>query len=97
MKPVDDREEVLFRKALQRARAAEGEAFLNQGCAGKEAFRRTLEALLHAQESLDPALEPQVADLLKRQALLSRPQSTALSTLLTEKAGDKIGRDKLEP
>jgi hypothetical protein len=33
MKPADDREEALFREALQRAKGPEGEAFLNQACA----------------------------------------------------------------
>jgi hypothetical protein len=61
MKPADDREEALFREALRRAKGSEREAFLHQGCAGNEALRARLDALLQAHESPDPPLEPQPA------------------------------------
>jgi tRNA A-37 threonylcarbamoyl transferase component Bud32 len=61
MKPADNREEVLFREALGRAKGSEREAFLHQACAGDEALRGKLEALLQAHESADPPLEPQAA------------------------------------
>ncbi len=61
MRPADDREEVLFREALQRAKGSEREAFLDGACAGNPALRARLEALLQAHESPDPFLEPQAA------------------------------------
>jgi serine/threonine-protein kinase len=60
MKEADDREEVLFGEAVQLARGPEREAFLNQACAGNEALRGRLEALLQAHESPDSFLEPPV-------------------------------------
>ncbi len=61
MKPVDNREEVLFREALQRPKGPEREAFLDGACAGNQALRARLEAILQANESADPFLEPQGA------------------------------------
>src|SRR5713226_9299750 len=86
MNPVNDREEVLFREARQRAKGPEREAYLDEACAGDQALRARLEALLQAHESPDPFLEPPAA-----------PPGAAilLSTPLTEKAGDHIGRYKL--
>ena len=63
MEPTDDREEGLFREALQRASGPEREAFLEQACAGHEALRGRLPVLLHAREPPDPFLEPLVASL----------------------------------
>ncbi len=85
MKPADDREEALFREALQRAKGPEREAFLNQACAGNEALRARLESLLQAHESPDPFLEPQVA-----------PLAAATVLLVPEEApGTMIGRYKI--
>ncbi len=61
MKPADEREEVLFREALQRAKGPEREAFLDKACAGDEALRGRLEALLQPQENPGPFLEPTTA------------------------------------
>ncbi len=61
MKPADDREEVLFREALQRAKGPEREAFLDQACAGDQGLRGRLQALLQAHENPDSFLEPHVA------------------------------------
>ena len=61
MNAADDREEALFREALQRASGPERENFLNQACAGNPALRGRLEALLQAHESADPFLEPLAA------------------------------------
>jgi tetratricopeptide (TPR) repeat protein/tRNA A-37 threonylcarbamoyl transferase component Bud32 len=58
MKPADDREEALFREALQRLRGPEREAFLNQACAGNPALRSRLETLIQTHESAEPLLEP---------------------------------------
>jgi hypothetical protein len=60
MNAADDREEVLFREALQRATGPERKAFLDQACAGNPALRGRLDALLQAHESPDPFLEPPV-------------------------------------
>ena len=58
MNTVDDREEVLFREALQRPKAPERDAFLDQACAGNPALRARLGALLRPHENPDPFLEP---------------------------------------
>ncbi|SPE50337.1 Protein kinase/protein beta WD-40 repeat [Verrucomicrobia bacterium] len=61
MKPPDNGEEVLFREARQRPMGAEREAYLDKACAGNEALRIRLAALLRADESPDPFLEPHAA------------------------------------
>src|SRR5690349_8160740 len=57
MKPVDDREQVLFRKAIQRPQGPEREAFLDQACAGEPVLRVRLGALVQAHEDSAPFLE----------------------------------------
>ena len=89
MKPADDREEVLFWEALERAKGPEREAYLDQACAGNEALRRRLAALLRADESPDPFLEPQVGDSLGQTTTPPAPDFTV------EEAGARIGRYKL--
>jgi serine/threonine protein kinase/tetratricopeptide (TPR) repeat protein len=89
MKPADHSEEVLFREARQRTKGPEREAYLDQACAGNEALRRRLAALLQADESPDPFLEPQVGDLLGQIATRPAPDSKV------EEAGARIGRYKL--
>ncbi len=61
MKPADDREKVLLREAIRRADGPEREAFLDRACAGNEALRGRLEALLQAQGSPDLFVEPPAA------------------------------------
>ena len=61
MKPADEREEVLFREAIKRAKGAERQAFLDGACAGDQALRTRLEGLLQAHESPEPFLEAQAA------------------------------------
>jgi eukaryotic-like serine/threonine-protein kinase len=85
MKPVDDREEVLFREALQRPVGPEREAYLDQACAGKEALRRRLAALLQAHENPDPFLEP----------LAAPPGGPTVLLPPEEGPGTLIGRYKL--
>jgi hypothetical protein len=63
MNPADDREEVLFREALQRASGPERDNYLNQACAGNPGLRGRLGALLRAHESPDAFLEPVAAPL----------------------------------
>src|ERR1039458_1810359 len=89
MNPADDREEVLFWEALERAKGPEREAYLDQVCAGNEALRRRLAALLQADESPDPFLEPQVGDLPGQTTTRPAPDFTV------EEAGARIGRYKL--
>jgi tRNA A-37 threonylcarbamoyl transferase component Bud32 len=85
MKTADDREEVLFREALQRAKGPEREAYLSQACAGNEALRGRLEALLQAQESRAPLLEAPTA-----------PPASAIVLLAPEEGpGTVIGRYKI--
>src|SRR5512146_1718989 len=89
MNPADDREEVLFWAALERAKGPEREAFLDEACAGNETLRRRLCALLRAEETPDPFLEPQVGDLLGHSSSPMAPD------LAVEEAGARIGRYKL--
>jgi WD40 repeat protein/tRNA A-37 threonylcarbamoyl transferase component Bud32 len=89
MNPADDREEVLFWEALERAKGPEREAYLDQACAGDKALRRRLAALLQADESPDPFLEPQVGDSLGQTTTRAAPDFTV------EEAGARIGRYKL--
>jgi hypothetical protein len=85
MKPADEREEVFFREACQRPVGLEREAYLDQACAGNEALRRRLAALLQAHESPDPFLEP-----------LAAPPGNAAGLLPPEEGpGTLIGRYKL--
>ncbi len=86
MKPADEREEELFEAALERCAGPEREAFLDQACAGDHVLRARLTALLEAHETTDSFLEP----------LAESPgERVHLSTPLTEKPGDHIGRYKL--
>jgi WD40 repeat protein/serine/threonine protein kinase len=89
MKPGENREAVLFWEALQRASGAEREAYLDEACAGNEALHRRLSALLRADESADPFLEPQVVDLLGQTTTRPEPD------FAVEEAGARIGRYKL--
>ncbi|MCX6925633.1 MAG: serine/threonine-protein kinase, partial [Verrucomicrobia bacterium] len=89
MNPADDNEEVLFWEALERAKGPEREAYLDQACAGNEALRRRLAALLQADASPDPFLEPQVRDLPGQMTTQQAPDFEV------EEAGARIGRYKL--
>jgi WD40 repeat protein/tRNA A-37 threonylcarbamoyl transferase component Bud32 len=89
MDPADDREDVLFSEALERAKGPEREAYLDQACAGNEALRRRLAALLQADESPDPFLEPPVGDMLGQMTTQPAPDFTV------EETGAQIGRYKL--
>jgi formylglycine-generating enzyme required for sulfatase activity/dienelactone hydrolase len=95
MKTADDREEALFREALQRAKGLEREAFLNQASAGDQGLRARLEALLKAHDSPDSFLEPPAGDFRGRSAIPFTQQGTVCSVPVTEKPGDKIGRYKI--
>ena len=85
MKPADDREEVLFRESLQRAKGPEREAFLNQACAGDAALHARLQSLLQAHENPDPFLEP----------LGPLPHNATVVLPPVEGVGTLIGRYKL--
>ena len=86
MKPADDREEVLFREALQRAKGPERSGFLDQACAADPALRQRLEALLAAHDQPDdpPAT---AAPAAKATLKLELPEHEAV--------GQTIGRYKL--
>ncbi len=77
---------MLFREALKKAAGPERKAFLDGACAGDDALRARLEALLQAHESSDPFLEPQGA---------LPGQTVTLCLPVTEKLGDRIGHYKL--
>ncbi len=85
MERADDREESLFREALQRAQGPEREAFLNQACAGNAALHARLQALLQAHQSPDTLLEP----------LGPLPHKATVVLAPVEGVGTLIGRYKL--
>ena len=85
MQHSDDREESLFREALQRAKGPEREAFLNQACAGNPGVHARLRALLEAHESPDLLLEP----------LGPLPHNATAVLPPVEGVGTVIGRYKL--
>src|ERR1039458_6742694 len=89
MKPADDKEEVLFREARQRPKGPEREAYLDQACAGNEALRSRLAAILRADESPKPWREPQVGSVLGQTSPRPVPDFTV------GEAGARIGRYKL--
>ena len=77
----------IFADALEKANAAERAAYLAQACGNDAQLRQHVEALLQAHEKAGGFLEEPAAVL---------PGKTiALSTPLTEKAGDHIGHYKL--
>src|SRR5262249_55235396 len=81
----DEREEALFREALQRPKSPEREAFLDGACAADPKLRGRLQALLQAHQNPDPFLEPPAA-----------PASAATVVLqITERPGTLIGRYKI--
>src|SRR6185295_4964486 len=73
----------LFSGALERQDATERARFLDEACGGDAALRERVENLLRAQEEIG--------------AFMAQPsrRPAGLDLLLTEKAGDKIGRYKL--
>ena len=89
MKPADDREEILFWEALERAKGPEREAYLDGACAGNEALRKRLSDLLQADESPDPFLEPQVGELPGQMTTQQAPDFEV------EETGARVGRYKL--
>ena len=95
MQTPNEREEDLFREALQRVKGRERDAFLLQACAGDPALRGRLEELLRAHDTPDSFLEPPAGDFCEESALPSTQQSTVHSAPVTEKPGDQIGRYKL--
>ena len=83
MKPTDDREEVIFRKAQQKAPGLEREAFLDGACGEDELLRKSLEARL--QQSRDSFPEP-ASTLVELDTVVVPP---------TEGPGTVIGRYKI--
>jgi WD40 repeat protein len=91
-------ERQLFLRALEKPVGKERTAFLDGACADNPALRRRLEALLQKFETLGTFLqEPAVSLRESRQPQASTIEikETAPAGLLTEKAGDRIGRYKL--
>jgi WD40 repeat protein/tRNA A-37 threonylcarbamoyl transferase component Bud32 len=90
MKPADDREEVLFREALQRASGPERKGFLDGVCRGDDALRARLEALLQSDESAKPFLDPQAASAAAATVLLP-PEEGPGTVIGRYKILEKIG------
>ena len=86
MKAGEKSEEVLFREALRRTPGSEREAFLGRACEGNPALRDRLEALLQAQGSPDPFLEPPVINFP------GEPMPLPPLDMPLERPGSSIGR-----
>jgi len=82
-----NREVAVLNAALE-LRPAERVAYLDEACAGDEALRRQVDALLQAHEQAGGFLETPPAGLDSK-------RTTKGNVSLTEKPGDKIGRYKL--
>jgi WD40 repeat protein/tRNA A-37 threonylcarbamoyl transferase component Bud32 len=92
MKTPGDREEVLFREALKRAKGVERDAFLDGACGEDQALRTRLRALLQANESPDPFLEPLTVPSGVSTEHLERPPEEGPGTLIGRyKLLEKIG------
>ena len=83
MNEQHQREEALFEAALQLPPAERG-AYLDKACAGDEQLRQRIESLLKSHEDTSGVLEQVIEN-----------KSGLLSTPLSEKPGDRIGRYKL--
>jgi len=90
MKPTDEREETLFREALQRAKGPEREAFLDGACGKDQALRTRLEALLVAHESSNSLMEPKAAPADRATVLLS-PEEAPGTLIARYKILEKVG------
>ena len=77
----------IFADALEKANAAERAAYLAQACANDAQLRQQVEALLQAHEK--------AGGFLEEPAIAPPGKTVVLSTPLTEKPGDRIGRYKL--
>jgi serine/threonine protein kinase len=77
----------IFADALEKADTAERAAYLTQACGNDAQLRQQVEALLQAHEKAAGFLEEPVATPPGKTVVLSTP--------LTEKPGDRIGRYKL--
>jgi serine/threonine protein kinase/WD40 repeat protein len=91
-------ERQLFFRALEKPAGKERTAFLDGACADNPALRRRLEVLLQKFETLGTFLqEPAVSlhDSSKPPPSTTEIKEAAPTGLLTEKAGDRIGRYKL--
>src|SRR4029434_504938 len=82
--PSAQREEALFRAALEQEAGPARAAFLDQACAGEPALRERLDSLLQAHESVEPFLEP----VVERE----QPRTIRLEPAEEEGVGTRIGR-----
>jgi hypothetical protein len=77
----------IFADALERTDAAQCAAYLAQACGDDVPMRQQVEALLKAHA--------QAGGFLEKPGAVSPGETVTLSTALTEKPGDRIGRYKL--
>src|SRR2546428_14041289 len=88
MKPPSA-EQVIFAEALRRDMAEARASYLDAACGTDRALRRRVEALLRAAENAGDFLEQ------PPNGLSADADSTLPAGELSEKPGDRIGRDKL--
>jgi serine/threonine protein kinase len=77
----------IFLKALKLSTPEERAAFLSEACAGKAELRAQVDSLLEAHQ--------QAGTFLEKPGAVAPGETVTLSTPLTEKPGDRIGRYKL--
>jgi serine/threonine protein kinase len=88
MPAIQEREEALFRAAIELSPGAARQAFLDQACAGDPALRQRLEALVAAHDQPDEGL-PAAASAAKATVKLDLPDAP------DEAVGQTLGRYKL--
>jgi WD40 repeat protein/serine/threonine protein kinase len=97
MKDQSNREESIFDAAVQLPIPADRAAYLRDACGEDAALRHRIEELLRAHDQAGAFLEPPVvtadAELASMPANAVAGHTTIV--MVTEKAGDKIGRYKL--
>src|SRR5579862_3920809 len=80
MNPGDDREESLFRGALERPAGSERKVFLDEVCVGNEVLRARLEAMIQAAERREADVKPSYPQANNPTVRLSFPEDEAIGT-----------------
>src|SRR5438093_445706 len=89
--PSQEREEALFRAAVELTPGATRRAFLDQACIGDPALRQRLKALLAAHEEPDGALPSQAETALEVELADEPPDEAVGQTIGRYKLLEKVG------
>src|SRR5664279_1557436 len=94
--PPDDREVTVFNAALQLP-AGQRAAYLDEACAGENALRLKIEALLRVHDEVGAFLDLPTQEVAPSAAAeeFGRPGTIRVAAPPIEKLGERIGRYKL--